>query len=413
MDTHTASKWQSVVRSSRPLNKVIEKNESSLDARELQRLKAERKALRKLQRLQKKKVGKEDNSRKLKLKLNAIPTTDTSTSEKSSNRQCNKSDLKSETDDDEPVICDRASSKEDTKRERALISKNYIMKKKLLSNESSNQLSEIPPSNLESSPQVRVPRSDALLKSSQNTSTDTKTLKNEKTNAKPISFPINDECTSLSLSPSGRHILAGFTDGTLRLFDTTDRFWNKNKPSIGDHNMTMEPEKDEVDQKMENLFDCDSSDSEAEAEYQSPYNSSKSKEKIVMSNSHQNFGAVACQIHARGVITSLLMHVACSEDGSFAFGGVLRGSTELVAVDLSPLERFHDNYQSGSEDSCILDLIKVHRYSDAKLKGFGACTRVKNTGRPEYRLFTGKGIKVRFILIINLIEKDFRAPIII
>jgi hypothetical protein len=94
------------------------------------------------------------------------------------------------------------------------------------------------------------------------------------------------------------------------------------------------------------------------------------------------------------------MDVDCCEDGKFAFGGVLRGSTELVAVDLSLLEKYHDIYldEDGNEPESktdILDLIKVHRHSDAKLKGFGTCIRLKNTDRTEYRLFTGKGIKVR------------------
>jgi hypothetical protein len=43
----------------------------------------------------------------------------------------------------------------------------------------------------------------------------------------------------------------------------------------------------------------------------------------------------------------------------------------------------------------MLDLVSVYRHSDAKLKGFGACTRVRKDGEVEYRLFTGKGIKVR------------------
>ncbi len=207
--------------------------------------------------------------------------------------------------------------------------------------------------------------------------------------ANPTSFVINDECTSLSVSPSGRHIIAGFTDGTLRLFDTTGRLWSQDK-NVKDSGSSSSESKVHTD--FNNLFDYDSSDSETEIE---PSLSTKAKDKYVMSKSHQHFGAVACQIHAKGVITSLLMDVDCSEDGSFAFGGVLRGSTELVAVHLSPLESYHDQYSSEAGKVCILDLIKVYRYSDAKLKGFGACTRLKDTTRPEYRLFTGKGIKVR------------------
>ena len=207
-----------------------------------------------------------------------------------------------------------------------------------------------------------------------------------------ISFPINEECTSLKLSPSGRHIIAGFTDGTVRLFDTTGRLWQSG-PSKKHHTLN-----DPIKSEMNNLFDSDSDEEEL---FSSKASSNRAKQRMVASKSFQNFGAVACQIHARGVITSLLMDVDCCDKGRFAFAGVLRGSTELIALDLSQIEKYHDdlNTKDGQvQDSKhdILDLIKVHRHSDAKLKGFGACVRVKsNTNKLEYRLFTGKGIKVR------------------
>jgi len=269
----------------------------------------------------------------------------------------------------------------------------------------------------------------------------------------PISFPINEECTSLSLTPSGRQIVAGFTDGTLRLFDTTNRLWkatrdqnlkqnstkskksksqrrhqkSKSKTLSSSENQGQQQQQQHED--LDALFDIDSSSDESEPDVEEeeetecdfmdsniipststinttgtsthPDNST-TKKGVVMSKSFQNFGAVACQIHARGVITSLMMNVDCCEDGLFAFGGVMRGSTELVAVDLSNLELYHDQYRlhqyhhahENRPNVCILDLIKVYRYSDAKLKGFGACTRLKNSsGLMEYRLFTGKGIK--------------------
>ena len=59
---------------------------------------------------------------------------------------------------------------------------------------------------------------------------------------------------------------------------------------------------------------------------------------MVDSRSNQRYGAVSCQIHARGVHTSLLMDVAVSEDGLYAFGGVQRGSVELAAVYLGDVE---------------------------------------------------------------------------
>jgi hypothetical protein len=45
----------------------------------------------------------------------------------------------------------------------------------------------------------------------------------------------------------------------------------------------------------------------------------------VVSPSHVRFMPVVCGVH-----TSLLLHVDCSEDDVFCFGGVARGSVELV-----------------------------------------------------------------------------------
>ena len=245
-------------------------------------------------------------------------------------------------------------------------------------------------------------------------------------------FATNEECTSITLPPSGRHVIAGFCDGTLRLYDVTGRLLKNNLNSnhnnhddnddhddfslFGDTHSSSESETEE-DPEMKELFDCDSSDEEEntvkkkkkekktkKAKKMVQKKKKQGRNQIVMSKCHQNYGAVACQIQAKGVITSLLMDVVCAQDSLFCFGGVLRGSTELVAVDLSGVERYHDGMEnvhlrrSTSQNHChdILDMIKVYRYSDAKLKGFGACTRLQNcqNSRQEYRLFTGKGIKV-------------------
>lgn len=160
--------------------------------------------------------------------------------------------------------------------------------------------------------------------------------------------------TSLKIIPSGRLVVAGFTDGTLRLFDLSSPAGTS--PSQQSHSPASEDD---------------------ELTFEAP-----SKTAMVCSKAFQRYGAVACQIHARGVHTSLLMHVDCSEDGLYCFGGVIRGSMELVAVDLSHIDDSTD----------LLDLIRVYRHSDAKLKGFGACTRLKGPTQ-KYLLLTGKGIK--------------------
>ena len=103
--------------------------------------------------------------------------------------------------------------------------------------------------------------------------------------------------------------------------------------------------------------------------------------------------------------TKSLIDVAVSEDGLYAFGGVLRGSVELAAVYLGDVETYLDERMAGTEEEKstvgLLDLVKVDRHADAKLKGFGAVARLWNGWdrnkyeRPEYLLCTGKGIKVR------------------
>ena len=243
---------------------------------------------------------------------------------------------------------------------------------------------------LSSSAPLQKKQLPAFIKSNETVRDHTANQVTKTSKSSEISFPINEECTSLVLSPSGRHVVAGFTDGTLRLFDTTGRLW---RPLSSTKYDATDPIKSEINI----LFDSDSDEEEIDFSLQTSH---RCKQRMVASKSFQNFGAVACQIHAKGVITSLLMDVDCCEDGHFAFGGVLRGSTELVAVDLTLVEHYHDQYNTndgnGQENQQdILDLIKVYRHSDAKLKGFGACIRLKNTKNPEYRLFTGKGIKVR------------------
>lgn len=239
-----------------------------------------------------------------------------------------------------------------------------------------------------------------------------------------MSFVIYNLGTSIGLVPSGRLAVAGFTDGTLRLFDLTGIFVkDKNHPDNNvTHNINHSKRKKRGSDVPEGLFDDDASSS-SEDSFQSNTNNVKSNVVssggIVNSHSNQLFGAVACQIHARGVHTSLLMDVAISEDGLYAFGGVQRGSVELAAVYLGDVEGYLDerladeqqqgnntieggSRKEGGNDVGILDLIQVDRHADAKLKGFGACARLWNgwerarssVERPEYLLFTGKGIKV-------------------
>lgn len=170
----------------------------------------------------------------------------------------------------------------------------------------------------------------------------------------------------MCLSPSGNFVWAGFSDGTLRVFDLSGRF------DLGQEVWEAQRQKSSL---------------------------------LVPSTSHQRFGAVACQIHARGVHTDLLMQVtAC---GDYVFGGVPRGAIEVYAVNIKDLEAQVTNNIASFHPPTknILDYIQVHVHADAKLKGLGASIQLQNASRPTYLLLTGRGIK-------NIHIWKFQPPIL-
>ena len=192
--------------------------------------------------------------------------------------------------------------------------------------------------------------------------------------------------TSLKLSPSGNFLWGGFSDGTLRVWDLSSTFTTE------DDNVIASRQKMDV---------------------------------MVNSKLTQGYGAVACQIHARGVHTDLITLIDISDDCQYVFMGVSRGATEVYAVYIGDLEaavhhhKKQQQQQSASSEEAsssgcctrnILDYLKVYCHSDAKLKGFGACatitkssdisssvvTTTTGTGTStdtSYLLLTGKGIK--------------------
>ena len=181
--------------------------------------------------------------------------------------------------------------------------------------------------------------------------------------------------TSVCWSPSGHFLWAGFSDGTIRVFDVHGGFG-------------------------------------LQQDYHAP--SRQKQSMLVASKWCQKYGAVACQIHARGVHTDLLMDVQIA--GNMVFGGVQRGAMELYAVHMGDLEQAANNFnlnvnvnvngdkhQDKDKHKNILDYLQVSCHADAKLKGFGACVELQNNNhnnnnnhnhrRPSFLLLTGKGIK--------------------
>ncbi|CAM9559816.1 unnamed protein product, partial [Phaeothamnion confervicola] len=157
-----------------------------------------------------------------------------------------------------------------------------------------------------------------------------------------FTLPEGREVTSLALTPNGCYVVVGFVDGVVRLFAPM----------------------------LDTL------------------------------GAAKRSGCIIGRIMPKGMHNSLRMNVATSEDCRFCFAGVLRGSMELIAVDLSRLPNW-ETQPSKKELGALggpvdlKPLIGVHRHADAKLKGFGAATRVRDSSGAdtEYRLFCGRGIK--------------------
>lgn len=114
-------------------------------------------------------------------------------------------------------------------------------------------------------------------------------------------------------------------------------------------------------------------------------------------------GLLIGHIQAKGLHTNLLMTVKITEDCRYCFAGVIKGSSEMLAIDLGRLPVWGNNQSvaQNTKKKSFLDLIATSNYSDAKLRGFGAAVRVKYAdgsmknadGEDVYRLICGKGIK--------------------
>lgn len=145
-------------------------------------------------------------------------------------------------------------------------------------------------------------------------------------------FEAEGKPTAVDITPNGAYVIAGFTDGSVRLY-----------PMLTES----------------------------------------------VSNMHRS-GILLSRITAKGLITSLLLHIEVTGDGRFAFAGVLRGSVEMFAYDLSQLPNDVSDERARSTD--FQQLIKTYTNSDPKIRGFGAAVKVQGTN-DEYRLACGLGIK--------------------
>ena len=141
--------------------------------------------------------------------------------------------------------------------------------------------------------------------------------------------------TSLALTADGSYVVAGATDGTVRLFS-------------------------------------------------------------MVLGTHDRHGTLLGQIPAKGLHTVLHVHVCVTEDCRIAFAGASRGSALMMAFDLSRLPTWAS---SRKRRGPLQTFVRSHTHNDAKLKGFCEATRLlpsaaaESGAAAEYRLLCGRGIK--------------------
>lgn len=119
---------------------------------------------------------------------------------------------------------------------------------------------------------------------------------------------------------------------------------------------------------------------------------------VLLFDMTQPYEEPACVGHilAKGLHTNLLMTVRITEDCRFCFAGVTKGSSEMLAIDLSRLPVWTEQSKYAiyrRRPGFVNEVIRVHRKSDPKLRGFGAAVRANSSSKEMYRLATGLGIK--------------------
>lgn len=126
-------------------------------------------------------------------------------------------------------------------------------------------------------------------------------------------------------------------------------------------------------------------------------------------------GTLVGHIRAKGMHTNLLVTVKFSPDNRFGFAGVLKGSMEMLAVDVGQIPVWHESALVGGKPvlkvsgrkgkgiatvdqlglrsvSKAAPLVCTYSHLDPKLRGFGAVTRLRRDDG-KYLLICGRGIK--------------------
>ncbi|CAK4186832.1 unnamed protein product [Aphanomyces euteiches] len=180
------------------------------------------------------------------------------------------------------------------------------------------------------------------------------------TSSKPIdttekmnnSFALDFQVSSVAVDRAGRFVVAGFNNGTIRLYP------------LNTNNTTTAP-------IIVGSLETDE-------------NSSIDENKLLFRK-----GVVLEHISARGMYTQLRVNVVIPEDGRFIFAGVYRGSTEILVIDIDSIRLPNDVIGVPTAE------VNTHCYNDAKLRGFGAVRAMpgKSAITTEYQVLCGLGIK--------------------
>lgn len=107
-------------------------------------------------------------------------------------------------------------------------------------------------------------------------------------------------------------------------------------------------------------------------------------------------GVLVGHIHAKGLHTNLLLTVKITEDCRFCFGGVMTGSSEILAIDMGRLPVDSNFLGDVTKPNLEVnaELITVYSHFDPKLRGFGNAARVSypkdGSSRGTYRLVCGR-----------------------
>ncbi|RHY83363.1 hypothetical protein DYB26_010569 [Aphanomyces astaci] len=139
----------------------------------------------------------------------------------------------------------------------------------------------------------------------------------------PNNFALDFQVSSVAVDRAGRFVVAGFNNGTIRLYP---------------------------------LSGC-STAPVVVGSLETDATASIDENKLVFRK-----GVVLEHISARGMYTQLRVNVVIPDDGRFIFAGVYRGSTEILVIDIDSIRLPTDVVGVPTAE------VNTHSYSDAKLR---------------------------------------------